>query len=153
MKRYAIFGLIMVLCLSLAACSHIEDANGEQDTALATLTDAELTAKAPSSGTTVSVRSEVNGQDTLKVKKFSGVDVLDSVRVKEGTARVTFTVSTALTSGNLYVYVYKDGKILGNLSICEGATLALESPAAGEYELRVAGESAEFTVTYSVEVK
>ncbi len=153
MKRYAIFGLILILCLSLVACSHIEDANGEADTALATLTDADLTAKAPSSSTNVSVRSEVNGQNTLKVKKFSGVDVLDSVRVKEGTASVTFTVSTALSAGNLYVYVYKDGKILGNLSICEGATLKIESPAAGEYELRIAGESAEFTVTYSVEAK
>ncbi len=153
MKRYVTLALTLVLCLSLAACSHVQDVNGRSDTALATLTDAELTAKTPSSTSTVSVYSETDGQNTLRVKKFSGVDVLDSVRVKEGAASVTFTVSTTLTSGNFYVFVYKDGKILGDLSLCEGATLRLEAPAAGEYELRIAGESAEFSVSYSIEVK
>ena len=153
MKRYLIVALTLILCVGFVACSHIEDTNGETETGLATLTNTELTAKAPSYTTTVSVRSEVNGQSTLKVKKFSGVDRLDSVRVKEGAASVNFTVSTTLTSGNLYVYVYKDGKILGDLSLCKGATLKLESPAAGEYELRIAGESAEFTVSYSIDVK
>lgn len=153
MKRYLIVALTLILCVGFVACSHIEDTNGETETGLATLTNTELTAKAPSYTTTVSVRSEVNGQSTLKVKKFSGMNVLDSVRVKEGTNSVTFTASTELMSGNFYVFVYKDGKILGDLSLCQGATLKLESPEAGEYQLRIAGESAEFLVTYSIEVK
>ena len=153
MKRYLTLALTLLLCLGFVACSHIEDVNGEADTGLATLTDAELTAKSPSYSATVTIHSEADGQHTLKVKKFSGMNVLDSVRVKEGTSSVTFTASTELSAGNLSVYVYRDGRILGTLSLCQGATLTLQDPEAGEYELRVAGESAEFTVTYSIEVK
>ena len=153
MKRFLILPLTLCLCLGMVACTHVEDINGEQETGLATLTEDQLTAKTPNYNATFSVYSEGGESSSLKVKKFSGVNVLDSVRIKEGTSSVTFTASTELSAGNLSVYVYRDGRILGTLSLCQGATLTLQDPEAGEYELRVAGESAEFLVTYSIEVK
>lgn len=148
MKHYWIFGLALVLCLGLVACGQIEDTNGEQETGLATITKQELLGGMGLS-TIGSFRSEANGTIEYSVKKFSGVEVFETVRVKEGQS-VTFDVESTLESGNLYIYVRKDGKIVGDLSIGKGASLTLESPQPGEYELCLAGESASFKLTVEI---
>ena len=152
MKRFLMVALALVLCLGFSACGQIEDANGEEDTALATLDKQALLAQMPSSFEMGSVRTTKDGVTQWSIRKFSGVKVLETCTVAKGARSVEFAVGSELEQGNLYVYVYKDGAIVSDLSIGKGSSLTIEFPAAGEYELRVAGESAAFSMTYSITV-
>ena len=62
MKRYLCIGLLLVVCLSMAACSaHIEDTNGADDHSLTTITKEELLGNS-SAVQFMTVRSEANGK-------------------------------------------------------------------------------------------
>ena len=151
MKRYWIFGLILAICLGLVACGQIEDTNGEDDYSLATITKEELVKGASSSSQVGFLHTQVNDKHTYKVAKFSGVEVLESVRATESTQSITFTVESTRESGNLYIYVRCDQEIVGEFAIGKGDSLILEQPAPGKYELCIAGESASFEMTVIIQ--
>ena len=150
MKRYLCIGLLLVVCLSMVACGqHIEDTNGTDDYSLTNITQKELLGN---SGAVrfMSIRSEVNDKIEYSVDKFTGVEAVEEVRVKQGASRVTFAVNTTLESGNLYVYVRHDGQIVGEFAIGQNDTVTLENPPAGKYELCTAGESAKFKLVIEI---
>ena len=147
MKRYWIIGLILAMCLGLAACGQIEDTNGQDDYSLAKLTNEDLLKGASSSTQVGFLHTQINDSHTFKVNKFSGVEVLESIRATEGTKSITFLVECTRNSGNLYVYVRCDGQIVGDFEIGEKDEFVLENPAPGKYELCVAGESASYEMS------
>ena len=150
MKRYWIFGLILAMCLSLAACGQIEDTNGEDDYSLAVITHEELVKGTNSSSKIGSMRTQINDKLTVKVSKFSGVEALDSITADNSTKSITFSVQSTLESGNFFVYVRHDGQIVGELEIGKSDTLTIKQPTPGKYELCVAGESASYELSASI---
>ena len=149
MKRYLCIGLLLVLCLGMVAFGQIEDTNGADDYSLVTITNKDLVGSSFSSKA-MSTRLDINGKIEYTVGKFSGVEVVEEVRVKQGASRVTFAVNTTLESGNLYVYVRHDGQIVGEFAIGKDDVLVLEKPTAGKYELCIAGESAKFKMVIQI---
>lgn len=157
MKRYLCIGLLLIVCVSLAACDlkvdfnlkHIEDTNGADDHSLTTITKEQLLGN---SGAVklLSVRSQVNDKIEYSVDKFTGVEMVEEVRVKNGVGSITFAVNTTLTEGNMYVYVRHDGQIVGELAIGKDDALTIEKPTSGKYELCIAGESAKFKMVIQI---
>lgn len=150
MKRYLCIGLLLVVCLSMVACSaHIEDTNGADDHSLTTITKEELLGNS-SVVQFMTVRSEAYGKIEYSVGKFTGVEKVEEVRAKSGTKSIAFKVNTTLEEGNLYVYVRHDGQIVGELAIGQDDVLTIENPTGGKYELCVAGESASFKMVIQI---
>ncbi len=149
MKRYLCIGLLLVLCLGMVACGQIEDTNGADDYSLVTITNKDLVGSGFSSKT-MTARLDINGKIEYSVGKFSGVEAVEVVHVKQGASRVTFAVNTTLESGNLYVYVRHNGQIVGEFAIGQNDTVTLENPPAGKYELCTAGESAKFKLVIEI---
>ena len=157
MKRYLCIGLLLIVCLSLAACNlkfdfnlkHIEDTNGADDYSLTTITKEQLLGSS-SSVKFLSVHSQVNDKIEYSVDKFTGVEMVEEVRAKSGTRSVRFAVKTTLEEGNMYVYVRHNGEIVGELAIGQDDVLVLENPEAGKYELCIAGESAKFKMVIQI---
>ncbi|MBQ7379537.1 MAG: hypothetical protein IJW70_07680 [Clostridia bacterium] len=153
MKRYLCIGLLLIVCLGMVACGQIEDTNGEDDYSLATITKEELVKSASNSSQVGFLHTQVNDKHTYKVAKFSGVEMLESVRATESTKSITFTVESTRESGNLYIYVRCDGEIVGEFAVGGSDSLILEQPAPGKYELCIAGESASFEMTATIQKK
>lgn len=157
MKRYLCIGLLLIVCLSLAACDlkvdfnleHIEDTNGADDHSLTTITKEELLGNGGAIQF-MTVRSEVNNKIEYSVGKFTGVETVEEVRAKSGVKSITFKVNTTLEEGNMYVYVRHDGQIVGELAIGKDDALTIEKPTPGKYELCVAGESAKFKMVIDI---
>ena len=152
MKRYWIIGLILAMCLGLAACGQIEDTNGEQDYSLATITEEQLVKGTNSSSKVGFLHTQINDSHTFKVNKFSGVEAIESVRATENTKSITFLVESTRNSGNLYVYVRCDDRIVGEFEIGARDDLVIETPAPGKYELCVAGESASYELNVTITI-
>ena len=150
MKRYWIIGLILAMCLGLAACGQIEDTNGEDDYSLATITEEQLVKGTNSSSKVGFLHTQINDSHTFKVNKFSGVEAIESIRATESTKSITFLVECTRNSGNLYVYVRCDGQIVGDFEIGTKDDLVIENPAPGKYELCVAGESASYELNLTI---
>ena len=153
MKRIFAIMMILLLCLGLVACGQIADENGDQDTSLATLTREELVASNPTSVETGSVKNSVDGKMTWKVKKFSGVKLLESIEMQEGAQSLVVSADSTLEKGNLYMFVCRDGEIIGAVATGMGAKLTIKNPKAGKYELRAAGESAAFELSARMSVE
>lgn len=151
MKRYLCIGLILLLCLGLVACDQIEDTNGEEDPSLAVLTEQDLLKGYNSSVMVGFISTKINDKLTCKANQFSGVKELESIRATNGTQSLTFDVQSTLGSGNLRIYVRSDGRIVGDFEVGKRDTLTIEQPAPGEYELCIAGESASFEITATIQ--
>ena len=150
MKRILILAMALLLCTGLVACGQIEDANGEEETGLAVITKDELL-ESNSSSKVGYVRTQLNDTLTLKVKQFSGVEAVESVSVSKNTECLAFSVQSTLESGNLCIYVRCNGMIVGEFTPGQKDSLTIEKPAPGKYELCIAGESASFELTATIQ--
>ena len=160
----AITACLMVL--SLCSCSvlfgetqqTIEDKNGD-DISLAVLGEEELTAEFPESyclmagistggGTSYKEETFHDGDiaEAYAMSPFSGVGIIQVTYGKSD--KVRFTVDAKLSSGNLKVYLFclTDLTIVHEFKIGEKSSYLLENAKDKEYELRVAGESAEYEI-------
>lgn len=146
MKKILVI-IISVVCLfSLASCvSHIEDTNGD-DTSLCTLTDSDII-NGVSSLSQGSVSNKRNDRGSIKVEKFSGVQTIDSINVRDVAENVICTVT--VKSGNLRVVIVRNGAIFADLKT-DGTEDTVTLTESGKYELKVAGESACFEMKYKI---
>lgn len=166
MKKVFLTVTACLMVLSLCSCSAlfgetnrtIEDKNGD-DTSLAVLSEEELTAEFPESYCLIAGVSTSGGtsykEDTFHdgdvaeayaSSPFSGVGIIQLTYGKSD--KVNFTVNAKLTSGNLKVYLFclTDLTIVHEFKIGEKSSYLLENAKDKEYELRVAGESAEYEI-------
>lgn len=140
---FAVCSLLLIMTLA-ASCSSlmIEDTNGDEDSSLATLTDEDIL-NGYSSISVNSFKTTSNGVTKLSVKQFSGVQTVGMIKSGGGTA---FKASVELNSGNLEVVLVKDGEITHRIPVNEETEIILDQNSA--YELKIAGESADFSIEY-----
>lgn len=125
----------------------IEDKNGAEDFSLATLTEEELTQLNP---TFYAIGAKTTSRADFccyTVKKLSGVKPLFSVFLNAGeTCEVS--VSTGRSAGNLRIFVYlaEEKRILSTVEIGKDVLVRISAEKSGDYEIRAAAESAEFSV-------
>ena len=148
MKLSKFIGIIMICTLIVVACcsctSHIKDTNGDDNFSLATLTE-EQVIKNNSSVSNVSVSNQWGNKYELKINKFSGVKELKRITVS-GTQTITATVN--VSAGNFRMVLVKDGKIAYDFEVNETSSTTVS---AGTYIIKIAGESAAFNLSFSVE--
>ena len=139
--------LLIAICITCVGCvSQIEDTNGESDTSLCSITDQDIV-KGNSAVSVGSVSNKRNDRGTLSVNKFSGVQTVDTINVRDVAESVTCTAT--VESGNFRVVIVRDGKIYADMKT-DGApnTITLTEP--GKYDLKIAGESAKFEMEYKI---
>ncbi len=132
----------------------IPDENGAEDYSLSVLTDKELCEEEPKFSCRVfGVGIDENAQnanDSAKIvaeakTDFSGVVVLQRTECEAG--KVTFTVNCERTAGNLRVVLLDENmRIVHDFAVGESSSFTVENAGGKSFELRVAGESAIFTV-------
>ena len=106
-KKLWLVCFILSIVLTLTSCAaQIEDTNGTDNYDLNTLTDEDFF-KQSNVTKFGSVTSKINNQATLKVKKMSGVEVLDKINVSSG--NLTIHTNLKITAGNIkLVLIYND---------------------------------------------
>lgn len=146
MRKLFIIFLFLIIGIMLVSCSHREDTNGESDTSLTTLNDGDIVngASSLSSGRTENKR---NDRGEIKVNKFSGVQVIDSINVRDTSEVLTYKITHE--SGNLRAVLVKDGEIYSDLVI-DGNDNSIALTESGKYDLKIAGESAKFEMEYKI---
>lgn len=132
----------------------IPDENGE-DYALAVLTEREICEEEPKFSCRVFGvgidENAGNANESAKIvaeakTDFSGVAILQ--RTECETEKVTFTVNCERMAGNLRVVLIDENmRIVHDFPIGESSSFTVERAKGKSFELRVAGESAVFTVT------
>jgi hypothetical protein len=145
-KRLALLLVLLLLAVSLlTACGQIEDANGPEDQSLVTLTDADILNPLNSYATVGTVKTELWNKCTYRAKKFSGVFTVTELSCEE---ELTLSSSILCEAGNLRAVLVKDDEIVLELPLREEGSFTL-SP--GRYKVRIAGESARFSLTLKYE--
>ncbi len=140
--------LLSISLLTFSSCmSHIEDTNGEDDFSLCSLTDEDI-AGGGSYLEQGSVRSEINGKVKIRINKFSGVNTIESIKIRG--EKKTLTLTATVDSGNFRIVIVKDGEIFADLKV-DGTQERVTLSDNGEYDLRIAGESAHIEIVYEIE--
>ena len=173
LKMVACHLLLIPLLLSACGCTlirgkmqlEIKDTNGEEDFSLSTLTEKEICAESNESycavyGFTPSGASSYEEEDEIwhdadTVEAFaetplSGVALLQMTYGKEDV--ILFTVECNRTSGNLRIVLLDESlNIVHDFDVSEKSTYRLSGAKDKSYEIRIAGESAEFEIKVSRE--
>ena len=147
--------VIAIVAMSSAKPIDIPDENGEADFSLAVITDSDICAKSPRFsckifGIGIDEDAE-NADDSVKITaeakdSFSGVAVLQKTFCEAD--KVSFMVKCERVAGNLRVVLLDENRsVVHDFNINESLFFVVENAAGKSFELRVAGESAEFAVT------
>ena len=176
MKLRRLLLIFLALCMIVSLCScellinkiklETEDLNGEDDFSLAVFTDEDICAEYNECycviyGLNVSGSKSYADEDYLHdgdtveasaATPLSGVSLLQSTY---GTAEtVTFTVECNRTKGNVRIVLLDENlDIIYDFSVTEKSSYTVNNAKGKEFEIRVAGESAEFTINVSREFK
>ena len=147
--------VIAIVAMSSAKPIDIPDENGAADFSLAVITDSDICAKSPRFsckifGIGIDEDAE-NADDSAKITaeakdSFSGVAVLQKTVCEAD--KVSFMVKCERVAGNLRVVLLDENRsVVHDFNINESLFFVVENAAGKSFELRVAGESAEFTIT------
>ena len=174
MKLKKVLWILVCLCMILSFCScslliskfkvETKDLNGEDDFSLAVLTDEDICAEdnecycvvfglVASGSKSYADEDYLHDGDSVTASAntpLSGVSLLQSTY---GTAEtITFTVECTRTKGNVRIVLLDENlDIIHDFSITEESSYTVNHAKGKEFEIRVAGESAEFTVNVSRE--
>lgn len=175
MKRTRYIWLLFVcacMAFSLCACTlitnkltlEVADQNGEEDYSLAVLTEEDICAEdnacycavfglTPSGSRSYAEDEYMHDADVMQAtasSPLSGVSLLQSTYGVENV--VTFTVECTRTVGNVRIVLLDENlNIVHDFSVAEKSSYTVQDAKDKEFEIRVAGESAEFTVHVSRE--
>ena len=138
-------GLLFLSAMTACSVGHIKDENGDKDTALSTLTKEDLCAEHPHVLEQNAFKSSVDNKISYRVKKMSGVKILHTFHLWSSDP-VTLTVSSAVKRGNVRLYVVCNGMILRDIPVGQDEQVIKVSGMTGNCQVRVAAESAEFSV-------
>jgi hypothetical protein len=150
----ALAAAIVLIVMGRAKPIDIPDENGAEDYSLAVLTDNEICEEAPKYSCRVfGVGIDENADSANNSAKivaeakssFSGVAVLQKTECE--TEKVTFTVNCERTAGNLRVMLMSENMyVLHDFAVGESSSFTVENAKGKTFQLRAAGESAEFTI-------
>ena len=174
MKLRNILLILVCLGLMLSLCSctlliskfkvETKDLNGEDDFSLAVLTDEDICAEDnvcycvvfgldTSGAKSYANKDYLHDGDVVKASAttpLSGVSLLQTTYGTEET--ITFTVECDRTKGNVRIVLLDENlDIIHDFSVTEKSSYTVNNAKGKEFEIRVAGESAEFTINVSRE--
>ncbi len=147
---------LLVLCVLIAgllsSCTlgQIKDENGREDTSLSKITEEEILAKVTSYTQIGAIKTSANREIHYKAEKFSGVTILEKIPYAVG-ERLIIKSDIDLENGNLRVVLIQNGVIIEDIPIGNDKVTIIED-SRRDYELRLAGESAEFELEIEYEV-
>lgn len=149
-KHILLFPVMIILALCLCSCKQIEDTNGEDNYQLQTISDERIISEKGSTVKVGSVSTKVNNKGTYKVKKFSGVETLFSI--DGSNHHITVTITSEIKAGNFKIVLVNEKQIVKvfNLNCTQSVTI---ENATGRYDLKIAGESANFSIEYEKNIE
>ena len=164
--------VFLLLIFSLCGCTLLiskfkvetEDLNGEDDYSLAVLTEEDICAEDnvcycvafgldPSGERSYADGEYLHDADSVRATASTPLSGVSLLQITYGTAdTVTFTVDCHRTKGNVRIVLLDEQlNIIHDFSITETSAYTVDDAKGREFEIRVAGESAEFTVDVSRE--
>lgn len=145
---YILLPVFIVLPLSLFFMTSYTDNNGSSDFSLETLTDQDII---QGTGTTTIMTSKVttNNKTVCKARTISGVAVLFEKNLENDT--LNMVVSCEITKGNARLVLVIDDKIVHDFVINEENQHFALHNVTGKVCLKLAGESAGYSVTYKLQ--
>lgn len=153
MKK-ALFLLTACFCLMiiLSSCTigQIRDQNGENDTSLVQIDEEEILAKVPSYTQVGAYQSSTGNRVVYEAEKFSGVSIIKNIPYAVG-EKLIIRSDIDLDKGNFRVVLIQGDKILCDIPLGEDKTTVIEN-STRDYEIRIAGESAEFELEIEYEI-
>lgn len=142
------------LAFGLCGCGEsIEDTNGENNTALNTITKEDILSNSISASGLGTEEGEFLGFTSFKykAKNFNGVEELYNENYLFSTAVYVHVNFINLKSGNFRMFVINDGKIIQEIpSDATGESYCFEN-LDGNLTIRVAGESAKVEFDFDVQ--
>ncbi len=149
-KYVLLFPMMIVLLLCLCSCSQIEDTNGEDNYQLQTISDERIISGKGSTVKVGSVSTTINNKGTYKVKKFSGVETIFSIDGSNN--RITLTIISEIKSGNFKIVLVNEKQIVKVFDLNCTQSVTIEN-ATGRFDLKIAGESANFSIEYEKNIE
>ena len=154
-----VLGVTLFMFIFGETMEHIPDINGEADRTLATITEADViacqmgAAGGPNKDTKKLALAGITLSESVRYysKEFSGVSQMSSEYYFAGSTVEVILRDFEVTAGNFQIFVVCDDQIIGTIEPAEEAVFRLENAPAGQYRLIIAGESAAFTFTSSLE--
>ena len=168
--------LLILICscvmLSLCSCSLLisefkvetKDLNGEDDFSLAVLTDEDICAEDnvcycvvfglnASGSKSYADEDYLHDGDIVKASAATPLSGVSLLQFTYGTAEtITFTVECERTKGNVRIVLLDENlDIIHDFSVTEKSSYTVNNAKGKEFEIRVAGESSEFTINVSRE--
>ena len=140
--------LLLILCFNTSCMfKHIPDTNGEDDYSLVTITDNDFI-KGMGSLSSVSVTNNKKDMTSVKVRTFSGVSNLKTLKPKGKTIQIT--TNFIVNSGNARLVLMKGKEIIYDFKLNMEDTYII-SLSEDTYDIRLGGESAniELKITYN----
>ena len=151
MKKLAILIISLILAsVCLCACVYIPDENGDEDYSLCKLTENDIINSTDFQAMYSQKQGVQNGTTVYTAKKLSGVYTVGKVYSNNEDVLIIDSTVT-LTEGNVRICLVQDGKIVCDIPVGENMETRIENPS-GNYQLRVAGESASLEMEYTVKV-
>ena len=170
LRKALLILIYFCVILSLCSCSLLiskfkvetKDLNGEDDFSLAVLTDEDICAEDnvcycvvfglnASGSKSYADEDYLHDGDIVKASAttpLSGVSLLQLTYGTEET--ITFTVECDRTKGNVRIVLLDENlDIIHDFSVTEKSSYTVNNAKGKEFEIRVAGESAEFTINVS----
>lgn len=146
----ALAAAIVIAVVGRAKPVEIPDENGEESYALAVLTEKEICAREPRYSCRVFGITMDEDKVTAEAgAEFSGVAVLAKIACE--TESATITVNCKRTKGNVRIVLLDEKmNIVHDFAVGESSAFTLEGVKGKSYEVRIAGESAEFNVTTEI---
>jgi hypothetical protein len=164
----ACFGIALALCSCELMINKFKfetkDLNGDDDYSLAVFTDDDICVQdnacycvafglIPSGSPSYPEEEYLHDADLIEANAkspLSGVSLLQTTYGTQDT--ITFTVECSRTKGNVRIVLLDENlDIIHDFSITEKTSYTVNDAKGKKFEIRVAGESAEFSVTVSRE--
>ena len=151
MRKLFIIIVFVVFVIFLSSCTYgqIEDTNGADDYSLQSISDSRLV-KSGVSYSAIGMK-EIGGEKerSISISKFSGVYELSYINVKNH--KLTINMESNISEGNFRIVLVGDGEIISDFRINDTDKLVIEN-LSGKYSLRIAGESAKFSLVYNINI-
>lgn len=149
MKKIISVCLLIICFLFMVSCSHIEDTDNTNNNLL-TIKDENII-EGMSNVSTGRISSSKQSNDeyigTIKVTKMSGVESIKSISGKG--QKLIFNIKNTLETGNFEIVIVHNDVIIHNFGLNEESEFIIEE-ADGTYYLKIAGESAKFSLEYKI---
>lgn len=150
MKKFIAILLATVLVLSLAGCKFVtyEDTNGDEDFSLQTLTEADITSNITTYSQKMGTKTMINNEISYSAKSMSGIIRIYEANLRDGNSEIQ--VSSKVSKGNARLVLMVGNEIVHDFDLNKDNQVYTLENCTGQVCLRLAGESAEFKVTCTI---